>query len=45
MWRLGRNGGYFCGPDQEMPFPPEHRDALNSTIAEFGRYPLSDVDA
>ena len=37
---LGRNGGYFCGPDQGMPFPPEHCAAFQEAVAEFGKYPL-----
>ena len=45
MWQLGREGGYFCGPDQGLPFPPEHIDALNRTIEQHGRYPLSPPDS
>jgi uroporphyrinogen decarboxylase len=41
MWQLGRSGGYFCGPDQNLPFPPEHREALERTVETYGRYPLS----
>ena len=37
---LGREGGYFCGPDQGLPFPPEHVQVLNQAIEEYGRYPL-----
>lgn len=40
MWQLGRDGGYFCGPDQGMPFPKAHVDALTRAVEEFGRYPL-----
>jgi len=41
MWQLGRDGGYFCGPDQGLPFPAAHVDALRQTVAEYGRYPLT----
>lgn len=41
MWNLGRNGGYFCSPDQAMPWPEEHHQALVDAVAEYGRYPLS----
>ena len=40
MWQLGRDGGYFCSPDQGLPFPPEHLQALHDTVEEYGRYPL-----
>jgi len=40
MWQLGRDGGYFCGPDQGLPFPPEHVEALRATVEQYGRYPL-----
>jgi hypothetical protein len=40
MWQLGREGGYFCGPDQGMPWPEEHIQALRIAVEEFGRYPL-----
>ncbi len=45
MWRLGREGGYFCGPDQDLPFPQAHLDAVHQTIEAQGRYPLNDPDA
>ena len=45
MWQLGRDGGYFCGPDQGMPFPPAHIEAVRATIEEFGRYPLAPPDS
>ncbi len=41
MWQLGREGGYFCGPDQGMPFPEEHSGALRHTVQQHGRYPIS----
>ncbi len=40
LWQLGRDGGYFCGPDQGMPYPQEHLDALQGAIDRYGRYPL-----
>lgn len=40
IWNLGREGGYFCCPDQGLPFPPEHIQAMEQTIGEYGRYPL-----
>jgi uroporphyrinogen decarboxylase len=41
MWILGRGGGYFCGPDQGMPFPEDHIEALRDTVNEYGVYPLT----
>ena len=38
--QLGQQGGYFCAPDQGMPWPEEHYAALEEAVAEFGRYPL-----
>jgi uroporphyrinogen decarboxylase len=40
IWQLGREGGYFCGPDQGMPWPEAHLQALRDAVAEFGTYPL-----
>jgi uroporphyrinogen decarboxylase len=40
LWQLGRDGGYFCKPDQGMPWPKEHRQAVDDVVKEFGRYPL-----
>jgi uroporphyrinogen decarboxylase len=40
IWELGRDGGYFCGPDQAMPWPEAHIQALHDAIQEFGQYPL-----
>ena len=42
--QLGRDGGYFCSPDQGMPFPEEHIAAFHEAVEEFGRYPLADPD-
>jgi uroporphyrinogen decarboxylase len=41
LWQLGREGGYFCGPDQGLPFPQAHLDALHRAVEEHGRYPLA----
>jgi uroporphyrinogen decarboxylase len=38
---LGRDGGYFCGPDQGMPWAASHIQAVAEAIDEFGRYPIS----
>jgi uroporphyrinogen decarboxylase len=40
MWQLGREGGYFCGPDQGLDFPDAHVEALEAAVAEYGAYPL-----
>ena len=40
IWQLGREGGYFCAPDQGMPWPEAHFQALHDAVAEFGSYPL-----
>jgi uroporphyrinogen decarboxylase len=40
LWQLGREGGYFCGPDQGMPWPEEHIQALRDAVEDLGRYPL-----
>jgi len=44
LWQLGRRGGYFCAPDQYLPFPQTHIDAFYSALDEYGRYPLSPPD-
>jgi uroporphyrinogen decarboxylase len=38
--QLGEHGGYFCGPDQGMPWPEEHIQALREAVEEYGTYPL-----
>ena len=40
--QLGRDGGYFCGPDQGMPWPEEHIQALREAVEGYGTYPLQD---
>jgi uroporphyrinogen decarboxylase len=42
LWQLGREGGYFCGPDQVLPWPAEHIQAFEGAVEEFGRYPLQE---
>ncbi|MHB0999582.1 MAG: uroporphyrinogen decarboxylase family protein [Armatimonadota bacterium] len=37
---LAKTGGYFCGPDQGMPFPPENIDALVKAVEKYGCYPI-----
>lgn len=40
--QLGREGGYFCAPDQGMPYPEEHIKAFSRAVDEYGRYPIQD---
>ena len=40
IYQLGQHGGYFCGPDQGMPWPEEHIRALRGAVEEYGTYPL-----
>jgi uroporphyrinogen decarboxylase len=40
MWQLGRQGGYFCCPDQGLPWPEEHYQVMEKTVGEQGVYPL-----
>ena len=35
---LGKDGGYFCCPDQGMPFPKENYQAYEDAVTEFGYY-------
>jgi uroporphyrinogen decarboxylase len=42
LWLLGRDGGYFCAPDQGMPWPEAHIAAFWEAVEEFGRYPLQE---
>ena len=43
LWQLGRAGGYICCPDQGMPYPPGHREAVTAAVEKYGRYPLGEV--
>lgn len=38
---LAPGGGYIIGPDQSMPFPQEHIEALWATAKSCGEYPLN----
>ena len=40
LWQLGREGGYFCAPDQGMPYPAAHLEALAKAVEQYGCYPL-----
>lgn len=42
LWQLGRDGGYFCSPDQGMPFPPTHKEAFEQALETYGRYPIEE---
>lgn len=44
IWQLGRDGGYFCGPDQGMPWPKENYEAFENAVDEFGKYPLKYIN-
>jgi uroporphyrinogen decarboxylase len=35
--QLDANGGYFCGPDQGMPWPAEHEKAMEKAITIYGK--------
>lgn len=37
---LGVHGGYFCSPDQWMPFPEKHYTAYLEAVDDYGRHPL-----
>jgi uroporphyrinogen decarboxylase len=38
IYLLGKEGGYFCSPDQWMPFPQEHMNAFEEAVIEHGKY-------
>jgi uroporphyrinogen decarboxylase len=38
--QLGKEGGYFCCPDQGMPWSKEHFLAYREAVKKFGEYPL-----
>jgi uroporphyrinogen decarboxylase len=40
LMQLGRDGGYFCGPDQGMPYPEGNLAALQDAVEKYGRYPV-----
>jgi len=33
---FGRNGGYFCAPDQGMPFPEKNIAAFHAAVEKYG---------
>jgi hypothetical protein len=38
---LGAEGGYFCQPDQSLPFPTtDGRLQFTEAVAKYGRYPV-----
>ena len=37
---LGKNGGYFCSPDQKIPWTDENYKAFRDALDRWGRYPL-----
>ena len=41
IWQLGRSGGYFCQPDQGLPWPEAHYAALAAAVEEYGGYPVN----
>jgi uroporphyrinogen decarboxylase len=43
IFQLGKEGGYFCSPDQFMPYPKDNLSVLHDAIDEFGRYPLREA--
>ena len=45
LWQLGSNGGYFCAPDQGLPFPEPHVRAFHAAVEKYGVYPISCPDA
>ncbi len=40
--QLGKDGGYFCKPDQVMPYPQENMDAFINAVNTYGKFPLDD---
>ncbi len=37
---LGQNAGYFCSPDQKIPWTDESYAWFTAALAKYGRYPL-----
>jgi uroporphyrinogen decarboxylase len=44
MWQLGRYAGYFCAPDQDMPFPQENIEVFREVVDKYGVYPIQQPD-
>jgi uroporphyrinogen decarboxylase len=40
LWQLGRAGGYICSPDQGMPYPEGHVQAVENAVEKYGVYPI-----
>jgi uroporphyrinogen decarboxylase len=40
---LGSHGGYFCAPDQGMPWSEAHYTAYREALEAYGRYPLEET--
>lgn len=38
---LGKYGGYFCSPDQKIPWSEENYTCFMEALEEFGKYPLN----
>ena len=39
--QLGKDGGYFCKPDQTLPYPEKNIYKLIDAVERYGKYPLS----
>lgn len=40
---LGRNAGYFCSPDQKIPWSDENYAVFTRALEKWGRYPLKQI--
>lgn len=40
IWLMGQNAGYFCSPDQRIPWSDERQGWFMDAVAKYGRYPL-----
>ncbi len=40
---LGKNAGYFCSPDQKIPWTDENYRAFTEALDRWGRYPLKQL--
>jgi len=41
LLQLGSDGGYFCCPDQKMPYPEKNIQFIDFLVNKFGKYPLN----
>lgn len=39
---LGKNGGYFCSPDQKIPWTDQSYAWFSEALKKYGTYPLQD---